>query len=125
MLQIKKIKGAVPYIIISLLALWFTSPIFHEIKNTGPNDWDIICYPEELARITFIDYHQFPLWNSYSNGGRPLLGHPQTSFLRPTFIFPLLFGCIVGLKVEFLVMCIMGMIGMFLLSQYYRITPAS
>jgi hypothetical protein len=116
---------AVPYIILALLALAFISPIFKDIENTGIHDWDQFCFFDEVPRDTILRYGQFPLWNPYYSGGRPLLANPQTGFLKPTFIFTLLFGCVIGLKVEAFVMLLLGMVGMFLLLRQYRASPVA
>lgn len=117
---------SIPYILIILIAIVFASPLFKNINNLGANDWDHFCFFDEAPRITISEYHQFPLWNPYSHGGRPLLADPQVGFLKPTFLFTLFFGCVIGLKLEILTMLILGMIGMYLLLSYYEVSvPAA
>lgn len=107
------------------LALAFVLPLLSHPTRTGISDWDLFCFWDELPRSTLAHYGQFPLWNAYANGGRPYFANPTTGFLRPTSIFPLLFGCVIGLKIEVLVMIFIGMLGMFfLMKQYKATTPA-
>jgi hypothetical protein len=119
------IKIFLPYFILFLITSLFTLPIFSNINFQGTRDWDQHCFFNEVPRDTILRYNQFPFWNPYASGGRPLFANPQVSIFRPTFIFPLIFGCVVGLKIEIFVMLFIGMIGMYLLSIYYKINPIS
>ncbi len=112
----------VPYVILLIITTIFVFPLFSGINNVGKGDWDFFCFHNELPRNSILEYHQFPLWNPYASGGRPLLADPQVGFLSPTFLSTLLFGCVIGLKIKVFLMLLIGMIGMFLLSQYYRMT---
>ncbi len=116
----KLIKFCVPYVILLVIAYLFTSNIFFSMRNEGYGDWSIYCQMDEIARESILHHRQFPLWNPYSNGGRPMLGHPQSGFLRPTFFLPFIFGCTVGLKIELLLMMWIGLVGMFLVSRHYK-----
>jgi len=112
----------VPYVLLALLAFAFVSPIFKNIRNTGVDDWDQFCFFDEVPRETILRYGQFPLWNPYYSGGRPLLANPQVGFLKPTFVFTLLFGCVVGLKIEIAVMLFLGLLGMFVLARHVGVS---
>lgn len=104
--------------VILLLGLAFVAPIFENVTYTGSVDWDQFCFWDEAARKTILEYNQFPLWNPYSNGGRPLLANPQSGFLRPAFLFSLGFGCVVGQKLEIALMLLVGILGMWFLAKY-------
>jgi hypothetical protein len=117
-----RFKALCPYLSIILVGMLFFYPILLKIGHTGMEDWDQHCFTDEVPRITVLEYGQFPLWNPYANGGRPMLANAQAIFLRPTFIFTLFFGCVAGLKIEITSLAIAGMIGMFLLSRYYNMT---
>jgi hypothetical protein len=119
------IKKTAPYLAIAALTLVFLQPFFTDINKLGINDWDSYCIFDETARTTLLEYGQFPLWNPYVNGGRPYFGHPHATFLRPTFLFSLIFGCAAGLKIEMLFLVALGMIGMFLLSKHYKLSAMS
>jgi hypothetical protein len=107
-----------PVLILLLLVLLFFMPIFANLQNRGGHDWDFICSLNELDRISIREYGQFPLWNPYSSGGRPLLANPQDGFPRPTFFLTFLFGCFAGLKIELVLLAFTGILGMFLLSRH-------
>lgn len=118
-------KKYFPYIALIAIGVLFTLPLFSNIYNTGARDWDYFCFSNEVARDTILNQGQVPLWNPYAAGGIPLHANPQSAFLRPAFLFSLIFGCVIGLKIEVLVTLIFGMIGMFLLSQYYTLHSAA
>ncbi len=119
------IKNNLPYILIFFITLSFTSSIFENITNTGRGDWDPFCFFSEAPRTTIIKFYQFPLWNPYASGGRPLLANPQVDFLGPTFILTILFGCVIGLKLKVFIVILIAMMGMFLLSRQYQINKIS
>jgi len=121
----KAFKEYVPYIIIVAIGVLFTFPLFSNIYNTGTSDWDYFCFSNEVARNTILEYGQFPFWNPFAAGGIPLHANPQSAFLRPAFLFTLIFGCVIGFKIEILVTVIFGMIGMLLLTKYYKMHPAA
>lgn len=114
------LRAAAPYVIIAVLAVLFMLPVLLRLHNTGTGDWDQHCFFDEVPRKTILEYGQFPSWNPYASGGRPALGNPQYDFYRPTFLFTLAFGCVVGLKLDLLVLYFVGMLGMFLLLRHYK-----
>ncbi len=95
-------------------AFLFLQPIFHNIGNWGMYDWDQHFFYHESPRISLLAFHQFPLWTPYYCGGNLLLANPQSPFLSPFFALVLLFGAVVGLKLEALVYFALGLGGMFL-----------
>jgi hypothetical protein len=111
------------FIILVTLVLVLVFPGFSRLHNLGRGDWDLFCFWDEVPRVTINDYHQFPLWNPYASGGRPMLANPQAGFLRPTFFLSLLLGCAAGLKIEMILMLIIGMLGMFLLMRRHKMSP--
>jgi hypothetical protein len=114
------LRAAAPYAIIAVLAVLFMLPVLLRLYNTGTGDWDQHCFFDEVPRKTILEYGQFPFWNPYASGGRPALGNPQYNFYRPTFLLALAFGCVVGLKIDLLILYFVGMLGMFLLMRYYK-----
>jgi len=112
-----------PLVILGAGAALLAGSLLADMDNTGTEDWDQFCFFDEVPRKTILEYRQFPLWNPYTHGGRPLLANPQVSFTRPTFIFTLVFGCVVGLKIEAVVMMLVGLLGMWLLARHYRLKP--
>ena len=100
-----------------LVSIIFCMPIFSNFSYWGQMDWDQFTFWNAIPRDTIFRYHQFPLWNPYANGGSVLLAHPHSSFLSPFYIFVLLFGVIIGLKLQIVIHLFIGMLGMFLLSK--------
>ncbi|HAH19304.1 MAG: hypothetical protein A2Y00_07050 [Omnitrophica WOR_2 bacterium GWF2_43_52] len=111
-------KKSMALSIFSIAAIIFCSPIFHNFSYLGQMDWDQFTFWNAVPRKTVLTYHQFPLWNPYGNGGNVLLAHPHSSFLSPFYLFVLFFGPVTGIKLEIIVLLIIGMLGMFLLSNH-------
>jgi len=118
----QKLIALIIFIIISLI---FTFPIFQNIKNWGIHDWDQHLMYNAVPKNTILEFKQFPLWNPYYCGGNALLANPQSSFLNPLFIFILIFGEVLGLKLLIFIYLIIGLFGMFLLARYIKISLIS
>jgi hypothetical protein len=103
----------------ALLALVFALPIFHQIDNWGIQDWDQHLFYHAVPRQTILEYGQFPLWNPYYCGGTVLLANPQSRFLSPTFVLPLIFGEVRGIKVEIWLHLVIGLLGTYVLARHY------
>jgi hypothetical protein len=84
-------------------------------------DWDQFTFWNAVSRETLLKYNQFPLWNPYSNGGNVLLAFPHSSFFSPLYFLILLFGAVVGLKLQWLFSLFLGMVGMFFLAKNFKI----
>lgn len=52
-----------------VIALAFAFPIFRNFDHWGIQDWDQHFFYQAVARETFLEYRQFPLWNPYTCGG--------------------------------------------------------
>src|SRR3990167_557210 len=102
------------FIILSLIILY---PIFKNITYLGTGDWDQHFFYNAVPRKTILSFYQIPLWNPYYCGGNVLLAHPESVWLNPFFIFVLIFGEVIGLKIELFLHLILGMFGVFLLSK--------
>lgn len=98
-------------------AFLFLQPIFHNIGNWGLYDWDQHFFYHESPKVSLLSFHQFPLWTPYYCGGNLLLANPQSPFLSPFFVLVLLFGAVVGLKLEVLVYFALGLGSMFLAAR--------
>lgn len=96
-----------------LIAFVFLQPVFSNVSNWGLYDWDQHMFYHESGRVSFLTFHQLPLWTPYYCGGNVLLANPQSPFLSPFFIFVLLFGTVVGLKLEALAFMAIGLLGAF------------
>lgn len=104
-------------LMLTAAALAFISPVFEGIHNVGVSDWDSHFFFHAVPVRTILEYGQFPLWNPYYCGGNVMLASPESNFLAPPFIFALLFGEVVGVKLIIAFYAVMGFLGMYLLSR--------
>jgi len=112
-------------IIFAIISLAVFFPIFSNISYWGQGDWDQHFFYNEVPRQTILDFHEIPLWDPAQCGGNVLLAHPESVWLSPFFIFVLIFGTVLGLKIQILLHMILGMFGMFLLSKHLKIKTIS
>ena len=99
------------------LSVVFLFPVFQNITYLGSYDWDQHFFYHGAARESIVKFHQFPFWNPFYCGGSPLLANPQSVFLSPFFLFVLLFGTVIGLKLEILAYFFIGLLGMYFLCR--------
>lgn len=122
-LKVKEIlysgKSWVVFYIFSILSIFFCYKIFINFSYLGTRCWDQFVFWNAVPRITILQFRQFPLWNPYVNGGNVLLAHPHSPFLSPLYTLVILFGPVIGLKLQLVLHLIIGMIGMYLLGAYY------
>lgn len=108
-----------------LLTLLFLSIVFcinilASGVNLGISDWDQHLAYYESARRTVVEYKQFPLWDAYHCSGIPALGNPQSEIISLTFLFILVFGTVVGVKISLVAHFFIGAAGFYLLSRYLK-----
>ena len=111
-------KDALIIFLIILVVALSCLPIFKNIHNINLNwDWLQMLSYYRAARQALFQDHQFPLRTYYFSGGYPLFSNPQDGSLNPFFIPVLIFGEVVGLKINvFLFHCI-GCLGMYYLAR--------
>jgi hypothetical protein len=105
----------------AVIALVFALPVFYHLDNWGILDWDQHLFYHAAPRITLLEYGQFPLWNPYYCGGTVLLANPQSRLLSPSFLFILLFGEVVGIKIEIWLHLVVGLVGTYALARHYQL----
>ena len=98
-------------LLLGAAALLFAAPVFIDLGNWGILDWDQHLFHHAVPRSTILDYGEFPLWNPYNWSGVPLFANPESRVLAPTFGLTLLFGEVVGLKLEIFLSLAVGMWG--------------
>jgi len=111
-------KRAWVVILFVLISIIFCRQILTNLHYWGQKDWDQFTFWYSVPYKTIVQYHQFPLWNPYANGGNVLLAHPHSGFLNPFYIFVVLLGPIIGIKLLILMHVFLGLAGMFLLSRF-------
>ncbi|MDP2749605.1 MAG: hypothetical protein Q8O89_02105 [Nanoarchaeota archaeon] len=112
-------------ILISLSILVFYLPILQNINNWGIRDWSFFQVSTGILKKSLVENHQVPLWDPFSCGGRPLISNPQAAFISPLSITILLFGEIIGLKLNMLFLMIFGGIGCYCLARELKIGKIS
>src|SRR3990167_11524266 len=99
--------------ILILLLLLLLFVIFQNPFKLGFQDWDSFYAYAEHGKVSLEKFRQLPLWNPYHCGGMVQVGVPADSFWSP-LIFPiLLFGPVVGFKLQFFIYILFGFLGMF------------
>jgi hypothetical protein len=86
----------------------------------GGADWDQFSQMYEAARISIMEYGQFPWWNPWVVGGIPLFANPQFGLFALPTPFVLLFGTVQGLHFAVMAYFLIGFWSMFLLLQRLR-----
>jgi len=117
-------SNLLPFFFYLLISLLFCGSIFFNIDYWGQYDWDDLFYCA-IERTTVLKYHQLPLWNPYVGGGNLMFAHPHSSLFSPFFIPILIFGALLGMKINIIIFLLFGMIGMYLLSRKLRLSEFS
>jgi len=100
-----------------LLTIVFCYPIFRDLNNIGYWDWDHHLFNHQVPLISLKSYGQFPLWNPYYCGGHVLWENPQVRFFTPMFIFHLILGPVLAIKIEIILHYFIALCGMYLVSK--------
>ena len=101
----------------AVLALYYTLPFLLKITWWGGRDWDLFTTMAAVPVGSLLDYGQFPFWNLYLGGGNILFHHPEVAILSPFFLLYLVFGAVVGLKLQVLICYFIGFYGSIKLSE--------
>lgn len=114
-----------PLLVLFAATVLYACPLFRNIAYWGKTDWDQFTFLNAMPREALLRYGQFPLWNPFSNGGNIILAMPHSAFLSPLFLLVLIFGPVVGLKLQWIVAVFLGLSGMYLLSRRLGMGPLS
>lgn len=113
--------NATAVVVFLILALVFLKPLFQNFNYWGSRDWDIGEAFNAIPRETILHYRQIPLWSPYFSGGQPLLADPHSSWLTPLYFVVLVFDVIAGLKIQTVLMYVVGLFGMYLLGKQFKL----
>ncbi|MBU8932973.1 MAG: hypothetical protein KOO62_03090 [candidate division Zixibacteria bacterium] len=94
-----------------VLALYYTLPMLLNLRNWGGRDWDLFTCIAAIPVGSVLDYGQFPFWNMYLGGGNILFHHPEVGVLTPFFLLYLVFGAVIGLKLQVFICYFLGFWG--------------
>lgn len=100
-----------------LLAVYYTLPFLLKINYLGVRDWDLFTTIAAVPVGSLLEYGQFPFWNPYLGGGNILFHHPEVLVLSPFMLLYLVFGAVVGLKLQVMLCYFIGFWGSFKLFQ--------
>jgi hypothetical protein len=103
--------------VISLLPIIvFLLPMLLSGKNTlFEGDFDMQVQMTEAARISIIEFKQFPFWNPWVSGGVPLFADPQFGLITPQTVLSFVFGSVLAWKLTILIYFVIGFFSMRLL----------
>jgi len=87
------------------------------------NDWLNCRSFDVLSRLALLEYGQFPLRSHLIGGGFPVVGHPSDGSWAPTIVPVLLFGDVIGVKINLLWMVLVGVFGTYGLARRWLDLP--
>jgi len=108
---------------IGLVAVVVCWPLLAHINNVPPPEaelgTDLLKYysTAAAARTTVFRFGQFPLRSPWHGGGYPLYAYPEDMILSPTMLLVLAVGPFAALKIEFVLLCVLGGVGMYVLTR--------
>ncbi len=101
----------------ALLALLFGARLLRSDPISLNEDWDYTQLTQWIAVQSVTDFGQFPLFTPYTCGGMGLLGNPQSRVMTPWFLFHLLFGVDIGIRLELIVHVAFAFAGAYYLAR--------
>lgn len=121
-------KDAFVIVLLIVVVALSCLPLFENIQNINFNwDWlQMLSYFRAL-RQSLLQDHQIPLRTHYFGGGYPLLANPQDPSFSPFLVPVLIFGEVVGLKINVFLFHLIGSLGMYYLTRrvfHYNILGA-
>ncbi|MCO4773692.1 MAG: hypothetical protein KDA24_26915 [Deltaproteobacteria bacterium] len=113
-----------PALLLVLAVLWMVAPLLHPdfaasavvgTDSYRSHDWLEVAKFEFFGRKTLLDHGQLPWWNPLLAGGIPQLTHPSDGSLSPLLLTSLVFGEVLGLKLNVVLALLAGTLGVFFL----------
>jgi len=103
------------------------SPWLAHRDTYGFHDWDVMESHRYLVVSALRDYHELPWWNPYACGGFPAWGYIEggTILVSPFLPVYLLTDLRSAIRVEVLVMTLLGSLGCWLLAGRFTRHPAA
>jgi hypothetical protein len=83
------------------------------------SDWLLYLSFNRYIRDSLLIHHQFPLWCPYLGGGFPVISLPIFTALHPLIANSILFGEVVGIKIDIVIFHVISVVGMFYLTRHY------
>ena len=95
----------------TLAAVIYSLAFLLSDSKLGVHDWELFTAMAEIPRVIVLKFGQFPFWNPYVGGGNILFHHPEVAILSPFFGLILIFGAVIGLKLQVLLCYFLGFWG--------------
>ncbi|MFH1458395.1 MAG: hypothetical protein ABIG31_04430 [Candidatus Omnitrophota bacterium] len=111
-------KDTIIIILLILLISLSCLPLFKNIQNINFHwDWLQMLSYFRASRQSLLQDYQFPLRTYYFGGGYPLLANPQDPSFSLFLIPVLIFGEVLGLKINVFLFHLLGVLGMYYLTR--------
>lgn len=88
------------------------------------NDWLTDRFFDLAARDAILEHGVLPLRSELVGGGYPTIGHPFDGSWAPTLLAVLAFGPVVGVKVNLVLLLLIGALGTYALGRRWLELPA-
>lgn len=112
-------RGAKITLLFLALTVLLTLPAFYGGGGGELDIWQQGLFVAAVPRRVLLEYRQLPFWNPWGSGGVPCLAHPYSSFLSPGYLFTLLCGPVMGLKLRAAAALWLGLAGGYLLGRRF------
>lgn len=115
-----------PLLLLTLAVIWMAAPLLEPgfaasaIVGTDSyrsHDWLEVAKFEHSTRRSLLEWGQLPWWNPLLAGGIPQITHPSDGSLSPLIVSSLLFGEVLGLKLNVVLALLAGTFGVFFLGR--------
>lgn len=81
-------------------------------------DFDMQIQMTEAAKITILEFKQFPSWNPWVSGGVPLFADPQFGLFTPQTLLSLMMSSVMAWKLTFVIYLLAGFLSMLTLLNF-------
>ena len=118
-----------PSLVLALATVVFGAAMFIEPMGIASgeafrdNDWLNCRSFDVLSRIALLEHGQFPFRSHLIGGGFPTFAHPSDGSWAPTLIPVLLFGDVIGVKINLLVLLFLGAWGTARIARWLGLGP--
>ncbi len=111
MIKLLSKKRFLSFTFLSIPVVLFTLPFLLTGNLISAGDGDYLMQTQLAARISILDYGQFPWWNPWVSGGVPLFANPQFGLISIITPLAMLFGPIMGYKLGIALLFLIGFWG--------------
>jgi hypothetical protein len=118
-----KLEALAAIVLVGAVA-WHLAPMYTPPFATGAeigsdnyrsHDWLEVAKLDFYARKSLLEWGRLPLWNPLLAGGQPQFSHPSDGSMGPLILAPLIFGHVLGMKVNIGLVALFGTLGLFFL----------